>query len=335
MRIPLIESEPHHPSLVDWYESERHCVSSRAKRAAAAVWIAVATTVVQLLASFIIFQFVVDGFLDYLYVLLMQIWFALIAIIALTVWIRTQVGVSSVRGLLNTDPKDIPDISEVVERLCQNMNLPISRITYWLSIQPGSASVVTTKSSIRLRLSVNVLADAKRNPAAVRGLLAHELAHVRHQDTNVWWTVNRIAVPLRAVLAVMIGVSILITALMSVFSHGWPWNWDIRLFTTPNFIPYVLTLLLSYAIKSYQKAEVLADFAAVLATSTEDVRAALKQYVPEDDEQEIEHEKMRGEHGDLFDNLHPTRTARLARLHQFEESIQKRQGNTRVCSGSN
>lgn len=305
-------------ALVDWYESERRGASYRSRKAAAAVWGSIAITVLQLLGTVFIVGFEYDELFGGLPGALLLCWTLVVAGIAVTVWCRTKVGASSIKGLIAVDAIRIPDIVEVIEALGLKMDLRTADIGYWLSIHPGSASVVETGSGIRLQLSVNVVADARRDRAAVRGLLAHELAHILHEDTNVWWIVKRVAVPLRAVLMSMIGIAFAVAALTSMFFHGWPWNWDLRVFTYPNVVPYLLTLLLSYAVKLYQRAEVLADCAAVLATGSDDVRASLARYLPEDDEQDVKYEKERGEHSDIHDDLHPTKASRLARILEFE-----------------
>ena len=307
-------------TLSEWYSSERERLSSLSTRARAAVGLAVTICVAQLAVTVALFQDVYrwTWSVHSLDMIALFLWTLALALIAVAVWVRARVGAASTTDLQPVSANDIPEIADIVYRLSDKMGLPKPRISYWCSIRPGSASIVDIRTRTRLLLSVNVLIDARHRTPAVRGLLAHELAHILHGDTNVWWIVSKIAVPLRAVLAVMIGISLLVVALASSFVHGFPWNWEIRWFSTPNFVPFLTTLLLSYPVKLNQRAEVLADCAAVLATGAEDVRAALIRYVPEDDSQDVEHEQWAEGHADLFDKPHPTRTLRLARLDRFE-----------------
>lgn len=315
----MSETGPVQTTLSEWYKCERERLSSLSRRAVIAVWVSIWICVAQgLFTAAILHSIVSDHWRsDHLFAVAMLLWAIAMAVVAVFVWVRSRVGAADFRALVSVKAHDIPEIVNIIEQLSDKMGMAVPDIGYWLSIQPGSASVVEVGSRTRLQLSINVLTDMKRYPSAVRGLLAHELAHIRHQDTHVWSIITSIAVPLRTVLAVMICIALGLAVVANIGINGWPWNWNIRLFSTPNIIPFMVAMLLSYAVKLYQRAEVLADCAGVLATGFEDVRAALMRYVPEDEEIDIEHEE-RGGTGDLFDERHPTRTLRLTKIEQFE-----------------
>ena len=319
----MSEVSPAQTALSEWYKCERERMSSLSRRAAAAVWASICVCVAQVLFTAVTLHSLVSdygrsgyGRSDHSIAVAILLWAIAKAVVAVFVWVQARVGVADVRALVPAKANEIPEIVDIVEQLSDKMGMAVPDISYWVSNQPGSASVVEVGSRTRLLLSVNVLIDVKRCASAVRGLLAHELAHIRHQDTHVWSIVTKIAVPLRTVLAVMILISLGLAVVVNILTSGWPWNWDTYLITPSGAIPYGVVILLSYAVKLHQRAEVLADCAGVLATGSEDVRAALMRYVAKE-EFDVEHEEQE-QAANPSDERHPTRRSRLKRIEQFE-----------------
>jgi len=100
----------------------------------------------------------------------------------LTYWFSDKI-VLAMYGARAISPQDAPDLYKIVQQLAQKGRIPVPRIyiipsqspnAFATGRNPGNAAVAVTEGALRLL-----------NEDEIEGVLAHELSHVKNQDTLI------------------------------------------------------------------------------------------------------------------------------------------------------
>jgi heat shock protein HtpX len=89
--------------------------------------------------------------------------------------------VLSMHGAQEVDPRSAPDLYNMVGELAQNAGLPMPRVYIMDNPQPNAFATGRNPQNAAVAVTtglVNIL-----SPAEVRGVIAHELAHIKNRDT--------------------------------------------------------------------------------------------------------------------------------------------------------
>ncbi len=80
-------------------------------------------------------------------------------------------------------PADAPQLYQTVERLARNAQLPMPRVYIIENEQPNAFA--TGRNPQNAAVAVNTGLLSRLRPDEVEGVIAHELAHIRHRDTLI------------------------------------------------------------------------------------------------------------------------------------------------------
>ena len=89
--------------------------------------------------------------------------------------------VLSLQGAQEVDRRQAPELYGIVERLARNAGLPMPRVYLIDTAQPNAFATGRNPENAAVAVSSGLL--QRLEPREVAGVLAHELAHVKHRDT--------------------------------------------------------------------------------------------------------------------------------------------------------
>ncbi len=79
------------------------------------------------------------------------------------------------------DPARAPELYQMVERLARNAGLPMPRVYLLNTDQPNAFATGRNPENAAVAVSAGLL--RRLEPREVAGVIAHELAHIKHRDT--------------------------------------------------------------------------------------------------------------------------------------------------------
>jgi heat shock protein HtpX len=89
--------------------------------------------------------------------------------------------VLSMQNAEAVDPARAPDLHAMVERLARNAGLPMPKVYLIHSDQPNAFATGRNPENAAVAVSAGLL--QRLEPQEVAGVIAHELAHIKHRDT--------------------------------------------------------------------------------------------------------------------------------------------------------
>jgi len=89
--------------------------------------------------------------------------------------------VLSMQNAEEVDPRRAPDLYAMVERLARNAGLPTPRVYLIHSQQPNAFATGRDPQNAAVAVSEGLL--QRLEPRELAGVIAHELAHIKHRDT--------------------------------------------------------------------------------------------------------------------------------------------------------
>jgi heat shock protein HtpX len=91
-------------------------------------------------------------------------------------------------GAEEVSPKEAPELHAMVERLCVQADLPKPRIAIMRTSMPNAFAMGRSKKASTVAVTTGIMEIL--SPAELEGVLAHELAHIRHRDVVVMTIVS-------------------------------------------------------------------------------------------------------------------------------------------------
>lgn len=98
-------------------------------------------------------------------------------------WYNSDKAVLRHYGARQIGPGDAPQLYQMVERLSRNAQLPMPKVYIIESEQPNAFATGRNPENAAVAVNTGLLQRLK--PDEVEGVIAHELAHIKHRDTLI------------------------------------------------------------------------------------------------------------------------------------------------------
>jgi heat shock protein HtpX len=85
-------------------------------------------------------------------------------------------------------PKEAPELHAMVERLCVQADLPKPKVAIMRTSMPNAFAMGRSKKAATVAVTTGIMEIL--SPAELEGVLAHELAHIRHRDVVIMTIVS-------------------------------------------------------------------------------------------------------------------------------------------------
>ncbi len=86
-------------------------------------------------------------------------------------------------GAEEVSPKEAPELHAMVERLCVQADLPKPKVAIMRTSMPNAFAMGRSKKAATVCVTTGIMEIL--SPAELEGVLAHELAHIRHRDVVI------------------------------------------------------------------------------------------------------------------------------------------------------
>jgi heat shock protein HtpX len=86
-------------------------------------------------------------------------------------------------GAEEVSPKEAPELHAMIERLCVQADLPKPRVAILRTSMPNAFAMGRSKKAATVCVTTGIMEIL--SPAELEGVLAHELAHIRHRDVVI------------------------------------------------------------------------------------------------------------------------------------------------------
>ncbi|HEX8207927.1 MAG TPA: zinc metalloprotease HtpX [Solirubrobacteraceae bacterium] len=91
-------------------------------------------------------------------------------------------------GAEEVSPREAPELHAMVERLCVQADLPKPKIAVMRTSMPNAFAMGRSKKAATVAVTTGIMEIL--SPAELEGVLAHELAHIRHRDVMIMTLVS-------------------------------------------------------------------------------------------------------------------------------------------------
>ncbi|HEV2999496.1 MAG TPA: zinc metalloprotease HtpX [Solirubrobacteraceae bacterium] len=91
-------------------------------------------------------------------------------------------------GAEEVSPREAPELHAMVERLCVQADLPKPKVAIMRTSMPNAFAMGRSKKAATVCVTTGIMEIL--SPAELAGVLAHELAHIRHRDVVIMTIVS-------------------------------------------------------------------------------------------------------------------------------------------------
>jgi heat shock protein HtpX len=91
-------------------------------------------------------------------------------------------------GVHEVSPREAPELHAMIERLCVQADLPKPRVGVMQTSMPNAFAMGRSQKSSTVAVTTGLMDIL--SPAELEGVLAHELAHIRHRDVVIMTIVS-------------------------------------------------------------------------------------------------------------------------------------------------
>ena len=113
--------------------------------------------------------------------------FLVAALFAAQVFASDKLALAAV-GARQVSPQEAPELHAMIERLCIQADLPKPKIAVMPSSMPNAFAMGRSQKSATVCATTGIM--ELLSPAELEGVLAHELAHIRHRDVVIMTLVS-------------------------------------------------------------------------------------------------------------------------------------------------
>ena len=86
-------------------------------------------------------------------------------------------------GAEEVSPREAPELHAMIERLCVQADLPKPKVAIMRTAMPNAFAMGRSKKHATVAVTTGIMEIL--SPAELEGVLAHELAHIRHRDVVI------------------------------------------------------------------------------------------------------------------------------------------------------
>jgi heat shock protein HtpX len=227
----------------------------------------------------------------------------------------------SAMGAKEVSPQEAPGLHAMIERLCIQADLPKPRIAVADTHMPNAFACGRSQKSATVCATTGIMSVL--SPSELEGVMAHELAHVKHRDVLIMTIASFFA-----------SIAAIILQFGFFFGGGDDENPSILVVLLVSFVVYIVSFFLMLALSRYR--EFAADRGAAIVTGRPSALSSAlvkisgaMQRVPTQDLRQAERMNaffivpagVKNTVQTLF-STHPPMEQRIARLQQLESQLQ-------------
>jgi heat shock protein HtpX len=227
----------------------------------------------------------------------------------------------SAMGAKEVSPQEAPGLHAMIERLCIQADLPKPRIAVADTHMPNAFACGRSQKSATVCATTGIMSVL--SPSELEGVMAHELAHIKHRDVLIMTIASFFA-----------SIASIILQFGFFFGGDDDENPSILVVLLVSFVVYIVSFFLMLALSRYREfaadrgAAIVTGRPSALASALVKISGAMQQ-VPTQDLRQAERMNaffilpatMKGTVQTLF-STHPPTEQRLARLQQLESQLQ-------------
>jgi heat shock protein HtpX len=225
-------------------------------------------------------------------------------------------------GAKEVSPEEAPGLHAMIERLCIQADLPKPKIAVADTHVPNAFATGRSQKSATVCATTGIMQTL--SPSELEGVMAHELAHVKHRDVLIMTIASFFA----SIAAVILQFGIF-------FGGDDDENPSILVVLLVSFVVYILSFFLMLALSRYREfaadrgAAIVTGRPSALSSALVKISGAMQQ-VPTQDLRQAERlnaffivpTSVKGAVQTLF-STHPPMEQRIARLQQLESQLQR------------
>jgi heat shock protein HtpX len=227
----------------------------------------------------------------------------------------------SAMGAKEVSPQEAPGLHAMIERLCIQADLPKPRIAVADTHMPNAFACGRSQKSATVCATTGIMSVL--SPSELEGVMAHELAHIKHRDVLIMTIASFFA-----------SIAAIILQFGFFFGGDDDDNPSILIVLLVSFVVYIVSFFLMLALSRYREfaadrgAAIVTGRPSALASALVKISGAMQQ-VPTQDLRQAERMNaffilpatMKGTVQTLF-STHPPTEQRIARLQQLESQLQ-------------
>jgi heat shock protein HtpX len=227
----------------------------------------------------------------------------------------------SAMGAKEVSPQEAPGLHAMIERLCIQADLPKPRIAVADTDVPNAFATGRSQKSATVCATTGIMSVL--SPSELEGVMAHELAHVKHRDVLIMTIASFFA-----------SIAAMIMQFGFFFGGDDDDNPSILVVLLVSFVVYVVSFFLMLALSRYREfaadrgAAVVTGRPSALSSALVKISGAMER-VPTQDLRQAERmnaffivpTSVRGAVQTLF-STHPPMEARIERLQRLETQLQ-------------
>jgi heat shock protein HtpX len=227
----------------------------------------------------------------------------------------------SAMGAKEVSPQEAPGLHAMIERLCIQADLPKPRIAVADTHMPNAFACGRSQKSATVCATTGIMQTL--SPSELEGVMAHELAHIKHRDVLIMTIASFFA-----------SLASIILQFGFFFGGDDDENPSILVVLLVSFVVYIVSFFLMLALSRYREfaadrgAAIVTGRPSALASALVRISSAMQQ-VPTQDLRQAERmnaffivpTSVRGAVQTLF-STHPPTEQRIARLQQLESQLQ-------------
>jgi heat shock protein HtpX len=224
-------------------------------------------------------------------------------------------------GAKEVSPEEAPGLHAMIERLCIQADLPKPRIAVADTHMPNAFATGRSQKSATVCATTGIMQTL--SPSELEGVMAHELAHVKHRDVLIMTIASFFA-----------SIAAVILQFGFFFGGDDDENPSILIVLLVSFVVYILSFFLMLALSRYREfaadrgAAIVTGRPSALASALVNISGAM-QRVPMQDLRQAERlnaffivpTSVKGAVQTIF-STHPPTEKRIARLQQLEAQLQ-------------
>jgi heat shock protein HtpX len=229
-------------------------------------------------------------------------------------------------GAKEVTPQQAPGLHAMIEKLCIQADLPKPKIAVADTDVPNAFAIGRSRKSATVCATTGIM--RRLSPSELEGVMAHELAHVKHRDVLVMTIASFFA-----------SIAAIITQFGFFFGggHGDDDNPSFAIVLLVSFVVYILSFFLMMALSRYR--EFAADRGAAIVTGRPSALSAALVKISSAVEQLPSHDLREAERLERMNaffivpvrvksvvqalfSTHPPMEKRIERLQQLESQLQ-------------